>query len=79
MSEEKIDPWQDNQEAHEVINMCLGQIGERLAAIEKYLNELPTPDKIMYKPKSAEDYLNMKENYDEIYKRLEALESGLQG
>tara|TARA_Y100000004_G_scaffold171798_1_gene208112 strand:+ start:429 stop:668 length:240 start_codon:yes stop_codon:yes gene_type:complete len=79
MSEEKIDPWQDNQEAHEVINMCLGQIGERLAAIEKYLNELPTPDKIMYKPKGAEDYLNMKENYDEIYKRLEALESGLQG
>lgn len=79
MSEEKIDPWKDNQEAHEVINMCLGQIGERLAAIEKYLNELPTPDKIMYKPKGAEDYLNMKENYDEIYKRLEALESGLQG
>jgi hypothetical protein len=79
MSEEKIDPWQDNQEAHEVINMCLGQIGERLAEIEKYLNELPTPDKIMYKPKGAEDYLNMKENYDEIYKRLEALESGLQG
>lgn len=79
MSEEKIDPWQDNQEAHEVINMCLGQIGERLAAIEKYLNELPTPDKIMYKPKGTEDYLNMKENYDEIYKRLEALESGLQG
>ena len=67
MSEEKIDPWQDNQEAHEVINMCLGQIGERLAEIEKYLNELPTPDKIMYKPKGAEDYLNMKENYDEIY------------
>ena len=79
MSEEKIDPWQDNQEAHEVINMCLGQIGERLAEIEKYLNELPTPDKIMYKPKGAEDCLNMKENYDEIYKRLEALESGLQG
>lgn len=79
MSEEKIDPWQDNQEAHEVINMCLSQIGERLAEIEKYLNELPTPDKIMYKPKGAEDYLNMKENYDEIYKRLEALESGLQG
>ena len=79
MSEEKIDPWQDNQEAHEVINMCLGQIGERLAEIEKYLNELPTPDKIMYKPKGAEDYLNMKENYDENYKRLEALESGLQG
>jgi hypothetical protein len=79
MSEEKIDPWQDNTEAHEVINMCLSQIGERLAEIEKYLNELPTPDKIMYKPKGAEDYLNMKENYDEIYKRLEALESGLQG
>ncbi|WDS61079.1 hypothetical protein SBM1_00212 [Synechococcus phage S-BM1] len=79
MSKEKIDPWQDNTEAHEVINMCLSQIGERLAEIEKYLNELPTPDKIMYKPKGAEDYLNMKENYDEIYKRLEALESGLQG
>ncbi|AGH06764.1 hypothetical protein Fa020709_082 [Synechococcus phage S-RIM2] len=75
---EKIDAWQDNTEAHEAINMCLVQIAERISEIEKYVSELPTPDKIMYKPKGVEEYLNMKQNYDEIYKRLEALESGVQ-
>lgn len=74
----EMDPWKDNQEAHEAINMCLVQIGERLKEIEQYLNSVPTPDKILYKPNGAEDYLNMKENYDEIYRRLEALEGGLQ-
>ena len=74
----EIDPWQDNKEAHEAINMCLETIAARIKAIEEYLNELPTPDKILYKPNGAEDYLNMKENYDNIYKRLEALEGGLQ-
>lgn len=74
----QIDPWRDNEEAHEAINMCLMQIAEKIKAIEEYLTELPTPDKILYKPNGAEDYLNMKENYDEIYRRLEALEGGLQ-
>ncbi len=71
----EYDPWEDNREAHEVINECVKGLGERLAEVTKYVNELPTPDKVLYKPKGKEDYLNMKENYDEIYRRLEELEA----
>ena len=35
MSNKKIDPWQDNTEAHDVINMCLQQLGEKVENIEK--------------------------------------------
>ena len=71
----QYDPWEDNREAHEVINECVKGLGERLAEVVKYVNELPTPDKILYKPKGHKDYLNIKENYDEIYRRIEKLES----
>jgi len=71
----EYDPWVDNTEAHDVLNSAIKSIGERLAEVIKYVNELPTPDKVLYKPKGKEDYLNIRENYDEIYRRLEALES----
>ena len=71
----QYDPWEDNREAHEVINECVKGLGERLAEVVKYVNELPTPDKVLYKPKGHKDYLNIKENYDEIYRRIEKLES----
>jgi len=74
----EINPWQDNEEAHKAINMCLIAIGERLNSIEEYLKEVAPPQNIKYKPNGQEEYLNMKENYDQIYSRLEALESGLQ-
>ena len=69
------DPWEDNKEAHEVINECVKGLGERLAEVVKYVNEIPTPDKVLYKHKGHKDYLNIKENYDEIYRRIEKLES----
>ena len=78
----KIDPWQDNKEAHEAINMCLEAIVTRLEQIETYVNELPTPDKTYYKPEGNKDYLNTKENYDTIYDRIKILEDkvyGMQG
>ena len=37
MSNEKIDPMQDNIEAHEAINMCLSTVGERLSTLEEYI------------------------------------------
>tara|TARA_B100000131_G_scaffold254193_1_gene248451 strand:- start:10185 stop:10448 length:264 start_codon:yes stop_codon:yes gene_type:complete len=71
---ESIDPWQDNAEAHDIINRVLQGIVERLDAIEKYVQEMPTVDKTYYKPKGYDDYLNVKQNYDIIYERLTKLE-----
>lgn len=71
---DKVDPWLDNKEAHEAINMCLSAIVKRLEGIEKFVNEMPTPDKTYYKPSDHKDYLNTKENYDNIYERLKVLE-----
>tara|TARA_B100000029_G_scaffold333550_1_gene325738 strand:+ start:641 stop:958 length:318 start_codon:yes stop_codon:yes gene_type:complete len=63
-----------NNEQHAQINYVLENFGKRIEAIEKALEGLPTPDKVFYKPKDHEKYLNIKENYDEIYRRLEVLE-----
>tara|TARA_Y200000002_G_scaffold119998_1_gene98377 strand:- start:535 stop:750 length:216 start_codon:yes stop_codon:yes gene_type:complete len=71
MSEEDI------ANALNTVNQCLQVIGQRLDAIEQYVQELPIHDKILYKPKNHPDYLNIKENYDEIYSRLEKLENGM--
>ena len=61
-------------EAIQVIDKCLLRIAERLEAVEKYVNELPTPDKVYYQPEGYDDYLNIKGNYDEIYRRISELE-----
>lgn len=71
---------QDQEEistALNAINDCLVALGKRLEAVEKHVSEMPTPDKTYYKPKGEEDYLNIKGNYDLIYKRLEKLENGM--
>ena len=44
------------------INDCLKALHERLEGVEKYVQELPTPDKTYYRPEGKEDYLNLKEN-----------------
>ena len=36
----------------------------RLEAEEKYVQELPTPDKTYYKPEGQDECLNIKGNYD---------------
>ena len=59
------------------INDCLKALHERLEAVEKYVQELPTPDKTYYKPEGQDTYLNIKANYDQIYKRLKKLEDGM--
>ena len=57
------------------VNQCLIALGKRLEDVEKYVSELPTPDKTYYKPEGYEDYLNLKENFDELYKRVRELEN----
>ena len=59
------------------INECLLALGKRLQEVEKYMTELPTPAKTYYKPEGYEDYLNLKENFDEIYRRIGELENGV--
>tara|TARA_R100000005_G_scaffold87334_1_gene56547 strand:- start:495 stop:731 length:237 start_codon:yes stop_codon:yes gene_type:complete len=59
------------------INECLIALGKRLQEVEKYMTELPTPAKTYYKPEGYEDYLNLKENFDEIYRRIRELENGV--
>jgi len=59
------------------INECLLVLGKRLQEVEKYMTELPTPAKTYYKPEGYEDYLNLKENFDEIYRRIRELENGV--
>jgi hypothetical protein len=59
------------------INECLLVLGKRLQEVERYMSELPTPAKTYYKPEGYEDYLNLKENFDEIYRRIRELENGV--
>lgn len=75
MSEEQIGV----EDALEAINECLLTIGRRLDALEKYVSEMPTPDKTLYRPTGYEEYLNIKGNYDEIYRRIGELEGKANG
>ena len=78
MSEESVEvPINQIGESLTNINECLRRLGKRLQDVEKYVSELPTPDKTYYKPEGYEDYLNLKQNYDEIYRRLKELEDGV--
>ena len=78
MSEELVEvPVTQIAESLTNINECLRRLGKRLQDVEKYVSELPTPDKTYYKPEGYEDYLNLKQNYDEIYRRLKELEDGV--
>ena len=57
------------------ISKCLELLSERVQEIEKYVSELPTPAKTYYKPEGYEDYMNLAENFTEIYKKLNKIES----
>ncbi len=78
MSEELVEvSWDQIGENLKNINECLLALGKRLQAVEKYASELPTPAKTYYRPEGYEDYLNLKENFDEIYRRIRELEDGV--
>jgi hypothetical protein len=76
---QEIQRWEGVYTSLNTINECLVAVGNRLEAIEKFVSELPTPDKVFYKPKGYDDYLNMKQNYDELYGRIIKLEERIDG
>ena len=59
------------------INECLKLLGDRLKQVETYISEIPTPAKTYYKPKGYEDYMNLAENFTEIYRRLDKIQNGM--
>ena len=61
-------------EALNTLNECLIVIGKRLDALETYVQEIPTPDKTLYKPEGETYYMTLKQNLDFIYERLDNLE-----
>ena len=56
------------------INECIRLLAKRLKDVEEHISEIPTPAKTYYKPKGYEDYMNLAENFTEIYKRLDKLD-----
>ena len=64
-------------EALAAVNQVLITLEKRLRDVEKYVSELPTPAKTFYKPDGYDDYMNLKENFDELYRRVERIENGL--
>ena len=73
-NKEKNDQWQDNQAAHEAINMCLEAIAGRLVEIEKRLQELTTRDKTYYQPPDEDKDLDLFQNFTKIYEKLDKIE-----
>ena len=59
------------------VNEVLMTLEKRLRDVEKYVSELPTPAKTFYKPDGYDDYMNLKQNFDELYKRIERIENGM--
>ena len=78
MSDELVEvPIEQIAESLKTVNECLQVLGKRLQEVEKYVSELPTPDKTYYKPEAYEEYMNLKENFDEVYRRLGEIENGM--
>ena len=65
---------QEVAEALNAINDCLIALGKRLQEVEEYVATMNIAEKVLYKPNGQEKYLNIKENYDLIYQRLDKLE-----
>ena len=59
------------------LNECIRLLAKRLKDVEEHISEIPTPAKTYYKPKGYEDYMNLAENFTEIYKRLDKIENGM--
>ena len=68
------DAIQDNGKAHEALNECIVALSNRIKDIEEFVITFPTPDKILYKPYDASDYMNFKDNMDYIYSKIKRLE-----
>lgn len=58
----------------EVINKVLQMHNEAIETLQNRLKEIPNFHDIKYKPPGTDEYLSIKEVFDDIYKRLEDLQ-----
>lgn len=61
-------------ESIENLNECIRLLSKRLKDVETYVSELSTPAKTFYKPKGKNEYMNLAENFTEIYRRLDKID-----
>lgn len=72
--------WQTVNDAHRVAAEAIQTISERIIQLEQAvaaLQNVVLMGNIMYRPEGEERHLNMKENFDLIYKRLRELDNGV--
>jgi hypothetical protein len=71
--EEFLNEYQNHME---MIGKSLENLAGRIISIEQALNKFPEPsaNMIKYKPEGYEDYLNIRELFDDLYVRLNMLE-----
>lgn len=64
------------KEHMEMISKGMENLANRIQTVEQALGRMPTPgaDMMKYKPEGYEDYLNMRELFDDLYVRLNMLE-----
>ena len=72
--------FKETKDAFDVVNETIIKItsnqkiiADRVENIEKTLSQIPTPDKIMYKP-VGEDYMNLGDNFDMLYAKIKELQ-----
>lgn len=64
------------KEHMEMIGKSLENLASRIQTVEQALGRMPSPgaDMLKYKPEGYEDYLNLRELFDDLYVRLNMLE-----
>ena len=64
------------QEHMEMLSQALTNLANRIGNVEQAMGRMPEPgaDMIKYKPEGYEDYLNIRELFDDLYVRLNMLE-----
>lgn len=64
------------QEHMEAISKAIENLSNRIGNIENAMSRMPQPgaDMMKYKPEGYQDYLNLRELFDDLYVRLNMLE-----
>jgi len=72
-----MDEFLDQYQEHmEMLSQALTNLANRIGNVEQAMGRMPEPgaDMIKYKPEGYEDYLNIRELFDDLYVRLNMLE-----
>lgn len=64
------------KEHMEMISKAIENLASRISVIEGAMGKMPQPgaDMIKYKPEGYEDYLNIRELFDDLYVRINMIE-----